>query len=244
MTMEYDENWEGIKDILVVLAHPDDPEFFLGGSIARWVAKGHHIRYLLLTKGDKGAQDGSLNFDMIIKTRITEQRNAAKYLGVKSVKFLDYEDGYILPDLELRKMIVREIRVVKPNILVTCDPSNLFPSKRYINHPDHRYTGQAVLDAVFPAAGNQFFFPELIGEGYEPHEVEEVWMSLTNQPDVELEVSEDWETRLEALKKHTSQIGDPQAFEKYMLDRLEVKENEPIKYSEKFRVIKFRRKDK
>ena len=244
MTMEYDENWEGIKDILVVLAHPDDPEFFLGGSIARWVAKGHHIRYLLLTKGDKGAQDGSLNFDTIIKTRITEQRNAANYLGVKSVKFLDYQDGYILPDLELRKMIVREIRVVKPNILVTCDPSNLFPSKRYINHPDHRYTGQAVLDAVFPAAGNQFFFPELIGEGYEPHEVEEVWMSLTNQPDVELEVSEDWETRLEALKKHTSQIGDPQAFEKYMLDRLEVKENEPIKYSEKFRVIKFRRKDK
>jgi len=242
--MEYDENWEGIKDILVILAHPDDPEFFLGGSIARWVSEGHHVRYLLLTKGDKGAQDGSLNFETIIKTRITEQQNAANYLGVKSVKFLDYEDGYIIPDLELRKMIVREIRLLKPNILVTCDPSNLFPSKRYINHPDHRYTGQAVLDAVFPAAGNQFFFPELIGEGYEPHEVEEVWMSLTNQPDVELDVSKEWETRLEALKLHASQIGDHQAFTKYMLERLEIVDNEPIKYFEKFRVIKFRRKDK
>lgn len=240
--MEYDENWQGRKDILVVLAHPDDPEFFLGGSIARWVAKGHHVRYLLLTKGDKGAKDEALDFGTIIKTRIEEQEKAASYLGVKSVKFLDYEDGYIIPDLELRKMIVREIRLQKPNILVTCDPSNLFPSKRYINHPDHRYTGQAVIDAVFPAAGNLFFFPELIGEGCEPHEVEEVWMSLTNQPDVELDVSEEWGKRLDALKLHASQIGEPVVFEKYMLDRLEKKENEPIKYAEKFRVIKFRRK--
>jgi LmbE family N-acetylglucosaminyl deacetylase len=240
--MEYDENWEGGKEILVVLAHPDDPEFFLGGSIARWTARGHHVSYLLLTKGDKGAKDGALNFDVIIKTRIEEQEKAARFLGVKSVKFLDYEDGYIAPDLELRKMIVREIRLHKPNILVTCDPSNLFPSKRYINHPDHRYTGQVVIDAVFPAAGNLFFFPELLGEGYQPHEVEEVWMSLTTQPDVELDVSEEWEKRLEALKMHASQIGDPVDFEKYMLERLDLKGNEPIQYSEKFRVIKFRRK--
>lgn len=240
--MEYNENWEGIKEILVVLAHPDDPEFFLGGSIARWVSKGHQVSYLLLTKGDKGAKDRTLNFDTIIKTRIEEQENAARYLGVKSVKFLDYEDGYIIPDLELRKMIVREIRLQKPDILVTCDPGNLFPSKQYINHPDHRYTGQAVIDAVFPASGNLFFFPELIGEGFEPHEVEEVWMSLTNQPDVELNVSREWDKRLEALKKHASQIGDPISFEKHMLDRLGIKENQPIKYSEKFRVIKFRRR--
>lgn len=240
--MEYDENWEGIKEILVILAHPDDPEFFLGGSIARWVGEGHHVSYLLLTKGDKGAKDSSLNFETIIKTRIKEQEEAARYLGVTSVKFLDYEDGYIIPDLDLRKMIVREIRLQKPNILVTCDPSNLFPSKQYINHPDHRYTGQAVIDAVFPASGNLFFFPELIGEGYDPHEVEEVWMSLTNQPNVELDVSDGWETRLEALKKHASQIGDPISFEKRMLDRLDVEENGPINYTEKFRVIKFRRK--
>jgi len=240
--MEFKENWDESKEILIILAHPDDPEFFLGGSISRWVKAGHQIRYLLLTKGDKGSGDNTLNFETIIKTRIDEQERAAKHLGVKSVKFLDYEDGYIVPDLRLRKMIVREIRLQKPDILVTCDPSNLFPSQHYINHPDHRYTGQCVIDAVFPAAGNQFFFPELIGEGYEPHEVEEVWMSLTNEPNVTLDVSEEWDKRLEALQIHLSQIGDPHAFEDLMLERLEITDHEPIIYYEKFRVIKFRRK--
>ncbi len=242
--MEYDENWDGRKEILVVLAHPDDPEFFLGGAIARWVKAGHHVRYLLLTKGDKGANDETQNSDTIIKTRIEEQEKAANYLGVKSVKFFDYEDGYIVPDLKLRKKIVREIRVQKPNILVTCDPSNLFPSTRYINHPDHRYTGQVVIDAVFPAAGNPFFFPELISEGHDPHEVEEVWMSLANKFDVELDVSEEWEARFEALKLHGSQIGDPQTFKEHMLEQLGIAEDGSVIYTEKFRVIKFRRKIK
>ena len=150
--MENIEGWVGSKEILVILAHPDDPEFFLGGTIARWIKAGHVVRYLLLTKGDKGAKDINLDFDAIARTRISEQENAARSLGVKSVEYLDYEDGYIYPDLALRKMIVREIRKQRPDILVTCDPTNIFPSERYINHPDHRYTGQAVIDAVFPVA--------------------------------------------------------------------------------------------
>ncbi len=82
--------------------------------------------------------------------------------------FLDYEDGYIVPDLEMRKKVVREIRRYQPQILVTCDPSNLFPSSQYINHPDHRYAGQVVVDAVFPAAGNHFFFMDLVEDGFSP----------------------------------------------------------------------------
>ena len=240
--MENIEGWVGSKEILVILAHPDDPEFFLGGTIARWIKAGHQVRYLLLTKGDKGAKDFNLDFDTVARTRITEQENAARFLGVKSVEYLDYEDGYIYPDLSLRKVIVREIRKLQPDILVTCDPTNIFPSERYINHPDHRYTGQAVIDAVFPAAGNHFFFPELLSEGYDPHEVEEVWMSLTIQSDHVLDVTEYWQTRLDALKKHVSQVGEPQAFEKYVLARLSIAEGEPFRYEEKFRVIKFRRK--
>jgi len=240
--MENIEGWAAPKEILIILAHPDDPEFFLGGTIARWIKAGHLVRYLLLTRGDKGAKDEALDFDSITKTRIIEQEKAAKSLGVESVKYLDYEDGYILPNLDLRKAIVREIRKIRPDILATCDPTNIFPSQQYINHPDHRYTGQAVIDAVFPAAGNHFFFPELLIEGYEPHEVEEVWMSLTNQPNVVLDVREHWNDRIQALKMHASQIGLPEAFEKYMLKRLGIAEDEPFKYEEKFRVIKFRRK--
>ncbi len=239
--MEYTEGWETPKDILVVLAHPDDPEFFLGGTIARWVKAGHRVRYVLLTRGDKGSTDETLTALDVSQIRIGEQQNAAGFLGVLSVDFMDYEDGYLIPDLEMRKKIVRYIRKYKPQILVTCDPSNLFPSQQYINHPDHRYAGQAVVDAVFPAAGNPFYFMDLLEEGYPPHEVEEVWMSLTNLPDVTLDVTAYWQAKIDALKHHTTQIGDPLAFEKRMLERNRTEEEGEVRFEEQFRRIKFRR---
>jgi len=239
--MEFTEGWENHKEILVILAHPDDPEFFLGASIARWIKAGHRVRYVLLTKGDKGAKDETLTPQDVANIRIKEQNNAIQSLGVESVEFFDYEDGYIIPDLEMRKKVVRSIRKYQPDILVTCDPANLFPSERYINHPDHRNAGQVVIDAVFPAAGNRFFFPELIEEGFAPHEVEEVWMSLTNVPDVKLDVTEHWDDKIRALKHHASQIGDPDAFEKHMLERLQEADDVDFKYEEQFRCIKFRR---
>jgi LmbE family N-acetylglucosaminyl deacetylase len=238
--MELIEGWDTPKSILVILAHPDDPEFFLGATIARWIKAGHTVRYVLLTQGDKGAEDGSLTFDEIRRIRREEQINAAGLLGVKSVDFMDYEDGYLVPDLEMRKQVVRWIRQYRPQILVTCDPTNIFPSEQYINHPDHRNAGQVVIDAVFPAAGNRFFFPELLDEGYEPHEVDEVWMSLTQSPNVRLDVTEFWGIKLSALKHHVSQIGDPEAFEKHMLERAEKDDNGELKYYEGFKTIKFR----
>lgn len=239
--MEFTEGWEGPKDILIILAHPDDPEFFLGATIARWVKAGHRVRYVLLTRGDKGAEDETLTADDVCRIRIEEQNDAARALGVASVDFLDYEDGYLIPNLGMRKAVVRWIRKYQPQILVTCDPTNIFPSGNYINHPDHRNAGQVVIDAVFPAAGNRFFFPELLAEGYAPHEVEEVWMSLTNAPDVKLDVSEFWGAKLNALKYHASQIGDPHAFEQHMLERIAIDDTGAIKFEEQFRTIKFRR---
>jgi len=239
--MDNHEGWTSRKKILIILAHPDDPEFFLGASIARWIKAGHSINYVLLTKGDKGGSEEALTSDEIAGIRIREQESAAASLGVGSIEYFDYEDGYLIPDLEMRRKVVRAIRKFQPDILVTCDPSNLFPSQQYINHPDHRNAGQVVIDAVFPASGNRFFFPELLDEGYQPHDVEEVWMSLTNQPDVILDVTDHWDDKIQALKCHASQIGDPDAFEKGMLERVKQDGNADFRYEEQFRVIKFRR---
>ncbi len=239
--MDFIEGWDGKKRILVILAHPDDPEFFLGATISRWNKAGHEVHYVLLTKGDKGAKDETLTGKDVARIRMKEQQAAAKRLGVQSIDYLEYEDGYLIPDLEMRKKIVRSIRKFRPEILVTCDPSNIFPSERYINHPDHRNAGQVVIDAVFPAAGNRFFFPELLDEGFDPHEVEEVWMSLTNQPNVKLDVTEHWDNKILALKEHASQIGDPDAFEERMLERLQPEEDGAFTYEEQFRRIRFRR---
>ena len=202
--------WEKSQKILVILAHPDDPEFFCGATLARWAKAGHEIHYFLLTGGDKGFNDPSASADYIRATRRAEQTAAAAIIGVKSIRFLDLEDGFLLPSIELRRDIVRIIRQIKPDILVTCDPTHLFAGDYYINHPDHRYAGQVVLDALFPAANNPFFFPELIkNEGLQPHRPREVWISLTSNPTLILDVTDTWETKVRAMKEHKSQKGDP-----------------------------------
>jgi len=234
--------WETQQKILVILAHPDDPEFFCGATLARWSRAGHEIHYLLFTCGSKGGGTNVTPVELCALRRI-EQQNAAEVIGVKSVRFLDLEDGYLVPSLDLRREVVRAIRQVKPAILVTCDPTNLFPSPGHrLNHPDHRAAGQVVLDAVFPAAGNVHFFPELLhDEGLEPHTPGEVWCSLTGQPNVVLDVTDTWEIKLRALKEHKSQIGDPLQFEQRMQARhTEDSTDDSPRYEEKFRTLKFR----
>lgn len=169
--------WDSQKNILVILAHPDDPEFFCGATLAKWARAGHRITYVLLTCGDKGfnpTTDPEMTPDRLCSIRHEEQYAAAKVIGAESVHIMDHPDGYLVPDLDLRREIVREIRRHKPDILVTCDPQNLF-AMYGINHPDHRAAGQAVLDAVFPAADNPVYFPELLEEGFQPHMPKEIW---------------------------------------------------------------------
>lgn len=236
-------NWPTSQKILVILAHPDDPEFFCGATLARWARAGHEIHYLLLTCGDKGG-DAEVTPAELCTARRAEQERAAAVIGVKAVRFLDREDGALVPTLDLRREIVRAIRRERPDVLVTCDPANLYPSSGYgLNHPDHRAAGQVVLDAVFPGAGNPHYFPELLREeGLEPHTPREVWVSLAAQPTVVLDVTDAWEIKLQALKEHRSQIGDPAEFEKRMRSRrAEGSTEENPRYEEHFRVITLRR---
>lgn len=176
-SIKIEDAWESPQKILVILAHPDDPEFFCGASIARWTNAGHHVTYCLLTCGDKGTKDRSLESSALCCIRQEEQRNAAAILGVNDVRFLDYSDGYLMPDLILRRDVTRVIRQVAPDILVTCDPTTLYFGESYLNHPDHRAAGQVVLDSVYPAARDHLNFIELWrDEKLEPHAVREVWI--------------------------------------------------------------------
>jgi LmbE family N-acetylglucosaminyl deacetylase len=212
--------WGTPQRILVVLAHPDDPEFFCGASVARWSSAGHEVIYCLLTCGDKGSSDRKMTSDELCTIRHEEQQKAAAILGVKEVKFLDYPDGYLVPDLQLRRDVTRVIRQERPDILVTCDPQTLFASENHLNHPDHRAAGQATLDAVFPAARDHLNFIELWrDENLEPHKVREVWVCGTLNPTVRLDVTEFWDTKIRSLYEHKSQIGDPEALAKRMRAR-------------------------
>jgi LmbE family N-acetylglucosaminyl deacetylase len=212
--------WETSQKILVVLAHPDDPEFFCGATLARWAAAGHDIVYCLITCGDKGTPLREMSSEQLCGIRHVEQQAAAATLGVKEVNFLDYPDGYLVPDLNLRREITRVIRRVRPDVLVTCDPLTLYIGENRLNHPDHRAAGQAALDAVYPAARDHLNFVELWrDEHLEPHIVREVWICGTLQANVKLDVTAFWETKILAILEHKSQIGDPQAMVERMRSR-------------------------
>jgi LmbE family N-acetylglucosaminyl deacetylase len=204
----------GRERVLVVLAHPDDPEFYCGGTVARWAAEGREVSYCLLTRGDKGADESDADPEQMSRIREEEQRAAAGVLGVRQVLFLSHPDGYLVPDLGLRKEVVEVIRRLQPEIIVTCDPTNFFPSSTYINHPDHRAAGQATLDAVFPAAGSGMFFPELEREqGLRPHKVRQVYVAGAVHPNTAVDVTDFVDRKIAALREHKSQIREPDGLE-------------------------------
>ena len=229
--------WDSPQKVLVILAHPDDPEFFCGATTARWVRAGNTVSYCVITCGDKGTKDQTIAGDELCSLRQSEQRAAAMVLGVEDVRFLNYPDGYLVPDLNLRKEITRVIRIVRPDVLVTCDPQTLFTGMGGLNHPDHRAAGQATLDAVFPAARDHLNFVELWkDEHLEPHVVREVWVCGTLQPDVTLDVTDTWEIKIKALFEHKSQIGEPEKLVQRMHDRrAQDSTPESPRYEEKFR---------
>lgn len=229
--------------ILVVLAHPDDPEFYCGGTIARWAASGKEITYCLLTKGDKGSDDDKTRPEDLAKIRMKEQRAAAEILGVRDVRFLNHADGFLVPDLELRKEIVRVIRQVRPKVVVTCDPTNFFPGNRYINHADHRAAGQATLDAVYPAARSALYYPELSQEEeLEPYKVLEVYVAGAQHPNITMDITGFFDTKLAALRKHKSQISDFDSLEKRLRDSHRDPDSpvDDLRYIERFHRIELR----
>jgi LmbE family N-acetylglucosaminyl deacetylase len=187
---------------LVIVAHPDDAEFTAGGAIARLCADGWEVFYLLTTSGDMGSHDGRISRQELAAIREREQLAAAKVLGVKGCTFLRYPDGFLEDTPEVRGQIVREIRRIKPETVITWDPF-----RRSFTHRDHRITGQAALDAVYPLARSPLAYPEHLAQGLEVHRVQEVLLVGTSDPDYYVDVTEFFDTKMRALRKHRSQIG-------------------------------------
>lgn len=224
--------------VLIVMAHPDDAEFGAAGTIARWADAGAHITYVVVTDGSKGSEDPEMTDERLSKLRMKEQRAAAEVLGVAEVVFLGYPDGEVFNTIELRRDIVRQIRLHKPDVIMTLDPTNRFPGGNRINHPDHLAVGDTTLNAVFPLARDRLNFPEHEAEGLEPHKVLEVFLTFTDQPNEIVDIEDTIETKVAALEQHVSQVGDREDFDEYVRERTrETAEGTPYDYAEKFRRI-------
>jgi len=190
------------KTILTVLAHPDDAETMAGGTLLKWAMEGHRITLCLITDGDKGTNDPHDTREAVVARRTVEQVRAAARLGAEVIR-LGYADGELQPTIELRRDIVGVIRRVRPDLVVTNDPTTWFRHGIYINHPDHRIAGHACVEALYPAVKKASYFPEL---ALEPHVVAEVWLGLTDHPDTFVDISDVLAEKIDLICEHASQF--------------------------------------
>jgi LmbE family N-acetylglucosaminyl deacetylase len=228
-----------VQRIMGIFAHPDDPEFFCGGTFAKWAAEGKQVTFVLATSGDKGFRDLSVTPEQLIAIREAEERAAAAKLGVQDVVFLRYTDGELQSTLDVRRQLVRMIRLRQPDIVVTNDPTARWYGTRYINHSDHRAIGDAVLDAVTPAARNYMFFPELYREeGLEPHKVKQIYLCGSHEPTLKIDITNHLETRIAALREHKSQIADMEEMARHQREDVDPEfVSDGPRYTESFRVF-------
>ena len=193
--------------VLCVCAHPDDSEFGFGATVARLTAEGSEVTYVVVTDGSQGGEDPAVPDAELTAIRETEQRAAAAVLGVREVRFLGLSDGHLVPDVALRRLIVREIRRARPQLVLTHSPTRSLVSGRIgVDHPDHLAVGEATVQAVYPDARNPRAFRDLLAEGLAPFRVEEIWIAAPQGGDHLVDVSDFVDKKLEALACHHSQI--------------------------------------
>lgn len=232
---------EEISKVLIVTAHPDDLDFGCSGSIALWVRKGIEVAYVICTNGDQGGEDPTVPREEMPKIRQKEQRDAGAVVGVSRITFLGYRDGWLEPTIQLRKEIVRQIRIHKPDRLVIQSPERNW-DRLFSSHPDHMAAGEAAIQAVYPDARNAFAFEELLkDEGLEPHRVREVWVMAARDPNHVVDITETIDLKIKALHAHVSQTAHNPKMEEMIRSwgqrNAEVMDLGEGRYAEIFRVI-------
>ena len=196
----------------MVTAHPDDVDFGAAGTVAALTSAGVKVAYCIVTDGDAGGNDLEMPRAEMAAIRRDEQRAAAAEVGVADVTFLGHPDGRVLPSLELRRDISREIRRFRPGRVLAQSPERSW-ERIYASHPDHLAAGEATVSAVYPDARNPFAHPELLEEGFEPHTVGELWLMAFTAPDIAVETTATFDRKLAALRSHRSQVGDGEQLE-------------------------------
>jgi LmbE family N-acetylglucosaminyl deacetylase len=194
------------RRILALGTHPDDVELTCGASIARWIAEGDTTILIVGTDGSRGGKEGSSISDRTSRVRREEQLEAAAVIGFEDVVFLGLEDGAVEDSLELRGALVEQIRAFRPDVAIGPDPTVVVYRNTYVNHRDHRMLGMAFLDALYPQANNPAYFPEQLAKGLRTHNVPELLLYVTENPNHWVDVSDTLERRFEALRRHSSQM--------------------------------------
>lgn len=208
-----------LERALVIVSHPDDAEFGAAPTIAQLTTSGVRVDYVVTTDGSKGTEDPDVTPERLAATRAAEQRAAADILGVREIVHLGYPDGYLMPTLDLRRDITRQIRRYRPDLVITQNPQRRLDHNPYVGHPDHLATGEATLASIYPAARDHLNFPELWrDEHLEPWKVRQVLLTGVEEPNLWIDVAGTFELGLRSILAHASQV-DPDDVEERMRER-------------------------
>ena len=222
---------------LVLFAHPDDAEFMCGGTVAKWARAGCEVHYVVCTDGSAGSNEPGASREVVAPVREREQRAAADVLGVKSVTFLGETDGLLEVTPATRKKVTREVRRLRPEVMLAPDPARLWSGEGYINHWDHKQAGLLALTAVMPDAPTRVLFSELETEGIEPYEIPNLWLS-SDEADTYIDITETIDTKIAALAEHASEEGEAAA--PWVRERARsVGEEVGVEYAEAFKAFRF-----
>jgi LmbE family N-acetylglucosaminyl deacetylase len=228
------------KRVMSIHAHPDDQEFTVAGTLAKWSKAGCDVISVVITSGDAGSNDPAHDASYkpeLASLREGEQKAANDILGIKQTIYMHYPDGELEPTVALRKELTKLIRTHRPDVVVTGDPQAVFYGNGYINHPDHRAAAQAATYAVFPSAGSRLLFAELLKEGFEPHNVKRLYLHGPEKPDTWVDITETIDLKLAALKKHASQLGDWDPEKMIREWAAEEGKEKEMKYAEAYKVM-------
>lgn len=232
-------DWKDVSRVLVIMAHPDDPDFICAGTAALMVEQGIEVTYMILTNGDKGNHNPEITRNQLIAFRKIEQRNAAAACGIKDVLFMGEEDGFLRATRDIRRRVTREIRRIRPQLIICQDPDRYLVGDHYINHADHRNAGLVTLEALFPAADNPMFYPEMADEGYAPHKVSQLYVHGASDTAVRIDITAVIEKKIEAILCHKTQIDDPENAPARWRERWAEKQADgSLRYFEQFRPMR------
>lgn len=189
------------RSALAIYAHPDDAELACGGTLATWAAEGTTVHIVVVCRGDKGSSV-PVDPDQLSTVREAESRKAALLLGAHEWQCLGHNDGELSESDLLRRELVRLVRTLRPEVVLTADPTSVFLGPGYFNHRDHRVVGWSVLDAVSPGSSNPNYFPDLGAA----HQVQRVLLSASLEPDFWVDVSSGVDAKVLAVLAHETQL--------------------------------------
>jgi LmbE family N-acetylglucosaminyl deacetylase len=236
-----------VTNALVVFAHCDDAEWFFGGTVARLVAQGAAVNYVVCTDGSSGGVDMAVSDEELAVTRAAEQRAAADVLGVRDVVFLGLPNDELSVTVDLKRELVRQIRRFRPDLVLGLAPYRVMDAPVDWSHGDHIAAGEATLQAVYPESLMPRIYSELLAEGGQPHEVTEVWVPAVHDADLYLDVTDVAAAKMDAIWCHTSQNGEANGNREWLFEHRvapwmsEAGQRIGCRYAERFRRIPIRR---